>query len=390
MKKWVMLAMVGAVLCDVYAERVRPTVAGVLQSVKGGEVVIRNDAGTLWRARLEPNAVVKWMGSNRTLSSIPTGSKVMLRVTGSMVDKPLKVDLVTDWGSSAQYVATSAPTPYYTKTGEFAGPTGVGGRPDNAPNPGKDKKVGAYAIHGGMPHQNPQEIPNILAPRQQSTGVANVPKGVPGFQPGLTAPPADPNPPLTPSNSAANYPPPAESLPPEAAAQNSMNPGVQPGMYPGMQPGTYPGMQPGTYPGMQPGTYPGMQPGMYPGMQPGMQPGMPPGMQPGMMNPQTTSLDSLLNGGDETGYSQGGPMFPGMGGMAGMGTPVQMQATVLRSDPMTRSLVVQAVGTQMPQHITLGPQVMLPPLREGQMVMINGSSNPQGIIEAQQVTPFGH
>jgi cytochrome c-type biogenesis protein CcmE len=66
-----------------------------------------------------------------------------------------------------------------------------------------------------------------------------------------------------------------------------------------------------------------------------------------------------------------------------------MQATVLRCDPATRSLVVQAVGTQIPQNVVVNPQMMMPMLREGQTVTINGTSNPQGFIEAQQVTPMG-
>lgn len=378
------LAVMASSLAPVEAERVRPTVAGELKSASNGVVVIRTEQGTVWTARLEPNAQVKWMGSNRTLSAIPKGSKVMLRVAGSMTDKPLKVDLVADWGSSSQYVYNNAPAPYYTKEGEFAGPGGVGGRPSNAPTPGKDKKVGAYAIHGGLPHENPQEIPNILAPKDQNPGVARLPKGTPGFQMGPVPPAPQATPYREPApNPSQNYPEPVETRPIEAGLQPNMTPPMNPYMQPGMmQPGM---MQPGM---MQPGM---MQPGM---MQPGMmQPGM---MQPGMMPPgmqSNMSLDSILNSGDgEDGQQmqQGGPMFPGMQpGMVGMGTPVQMQATVLRADPMNRTLVVQAMGTQMPQHVTVSPQVMMPQLREGQMVVISGSSNPQGIIEAQQVTPYG-
>jgi len=66
-----------------------------------------------------------------------------------------------------------------------------------------------------------------------------------------------------------------------------------------------------------------------------------------------------------------------------------MQATVIRCDPATRSLVVQSFGSQIPQNVIVNPQSMMPMLREGQTVMISGSTNPQGFIEAQQVMPMG-
>ena len=82
-------------------------------------------------------------------------------------------------------------------------------------------------------------------------------------------------------------------------------------------------------------------------------------------------------------------MFPGMNSQMSMGQPIQMQATVMRCDPATRTLVVQAMGSQVPQNVVVNPQSMMPMLREGQTVMISGSTNPQGFIEAQQVMPMG-
>lgn len=331
---------------------VRPTVAGVVQSLQGNRVVILTETGTVWTAEFQPNSKCEWQGRTSTLSSVPKGAKVMLRVVGSMADKPLKVDLLTDWGSSSRYVATSAPVPYFTKMGDMVGPGGVGGRAPNAPDPGKPKNVGGYAMNGGFPHQNQEQIPNILAPAQQNPGVAQMPKGTPGFESGPVPPPNGPNP-------SSNPTPPPQQMP------------------------------------LQP---PPPQPSMYdPYNNPAPTNPFSSTMQPGVMNPymvnnynpnQTNGLESLLNSGEEgERQEQGGPMFPNAA--YSMGTPVNMQATVLRCDPATRSLVVQAIGTQIPQNVIVNPQMMMPMLREGQQVTISGTSNPQGFIEAQQVTPLG-
>lgn len=372
------------------ADIVRPTVAGTLESANGNMVVIKSETGTIWRAELQPNSHCEWMGSTRTLGSIPKGSRVMLRVVGSMTDKPLKVDLLSDWGSSSKYVATTAPSPYYTRMGDMVGPGGVGGKPPNAPQVGKTQNVGAFAVNGGFPHQNQEQIPNILAPKSQDPGVASISKGTPGFQMGPVPPP----PSSSQNQSSSRQDQPAAADPYQrqrenyAAQQQQM---MQQGgpMQPGMQ-STYPGAYPA-----QPAN-PAMTPGMnaYNPMmnQPGMNPMMnQPGMNPMMAN-QGTGLESLLNGGDENGNNaqdQGGPMFPGMNNQMSMGQPIQMQATVIRCDAATRSLVVQSFGSQIPQNVIVNPQSMMPMLREGQTVMISGSTNPQGFIEAQQVMPMG-
>ena len=177
--------------CIALADIVRPTVAGTLESASGNQIVIKSETGTMWRAELQPGSHCEWMGRNSTLGSIPKGAKVMLRVVGSMTDKPLKVDLLSDWGSSSKYVATAAPSPYYTKMGDMVGPGGVGGKPPNAPQVGKTQNVGAFAVNGGFPHQNQENIPNILAPKAQDAGVASISKGTPGFQMGPVPPPAN-------------------------------------------------------------------------------------------------------------------------------------------------------------------------------------------------------
>ena len=359
------LILMAALACAGYAvaDIVRPTVSGVVQSCSGNRVVILTETGTVWTAEFQKNSHIEWRGSNSSLSSVPKGAKVMLRVVGSLADKPLKVDLLTDWGSSSKYVATQAPVPYYTRMGDMHGPGGVGGKAPNAPDLGQPKNVGAYAVNGGFPHQQPDQIPNIAAPKEQNPGVAQVSKGTPGFEMG-----------------------------PAPAPQTPSQPGVQQGYDPYYN---NPALNPSMNPAMM---NPSMNPGMNPYMNPGMNSANPYAstMQPGVMNPymtnnynpnQTNGLESLLNGDDPDKPDQGGPMFPGAN-MA-TGTPIQMQATVLRCDPATRSLVVQAFGTQIPQNVVVNPQMMMPMLREGQTVTISGTSNPQGFIEAQQVTPMG-
>jgi hypothetical protein len=369
MKHLRIVTMVGLLSAVSLAQIVQPTVSGVVQSVSGGIVRIRNEeTGTVWTGRLEPNAKME--------TSLTKGKKVAMRIRGGLSEKPLRVDLVTDWGNSSKYVATAAPAPYMTKQGEWVGPGGVGGRPPNAPDPGKTKNVAAYAANGGMPHQNPQGVPNLMAPAAQDPGAAKMSKGTPGFQAAPVAPDA---------------PPPAEPQPGSTGVSNTIYPNGDPNtpVYPGMNPGMnqpYPGM------GMnQP--YPGMNPNMPPGMNQPMPPGLENFNQPNFNNPSANNLESLLNGSEEgaTQEQQGNSMFPGMGGPTAMqgGAPVQMQATVLRSDPATRSMVVMPVGTQTTQNIMLSPQMMLPTLRQGQMVTITGTSNPNGFIEAQQVTPYG-
>lgn len=367
------------------ADIVRPTVAGTLESASGNQIVIKSETGTMWRAELQPGSHCEWMGSNRTLGAIPKGAKVMLRVVGSMTDKPLKVDLLSDWGSSSKYVATAAPSPYYTKMGDMVGPGGVGGKPPNAPQVGKTQNMGAFAVNGGFPHQNQENIPNILAAKAQDPGVASISKGTPGFQMGPVPPPASQQ------NQSSSRPveQPAASDPYQqqreayAAQQQQMMQQGGPQQYP-MQPG----MQ-NTYPNAYP-TMPS-NPAMNPGLN-GANPMMmnQPGMNPYAMNTQTPGLESLINGGDEnSAQDQNGPMFPGMNSQMTMGQPIQMQATVIRCDPATRSLVVQSMGSQIPQNVIVNPQSQMPMLREGQNVMISGTTNPQGFIEAQQVMPMG-
>lgn len=368
------------------ADIVRPTVAGTLESASGNQVVIKSETGTIWRAELQPGSHCEWMGSNRTLGAIPKGAKVMLRVVGSMTDKPLKVDLLSDWGSSSKYVATAAPSPYYTRTGDVVGPGGVSGKPANAPEVGKTRNMGAIAINGGFPHQNEEQIPNILAAKAQDNGVARLNKGTPGFQMGPVPPP----PTMLQNQSRSQVVEQAPAVDNMQQQRDANNAQMQQ-MY--NQQGMQPGMQT-SYPGAFP-TNPA-----NPAMTPGMNAYNPMMNQPGMMNNgmpnngmnfnQSTGLESLINGSDENAtQEQGGPMFPGMNSQMSMGQPIQMQATVMRCDPATRTLVVQAMGSQVPQNVVVNPQSMMPMLREGQTVMISGSTNPQGFIEAQQVMPMG-
>ena len=340
------------------AEAVKPTVSGTLERVSGNQVVLRSELGTIWRGELQPNGRCEWNGSSRSLSSIPKGSKVVMRVIGSLTDKPLKVDLVSDWMNSDRLVAKAAPVPYHTRQGDQVVPGGVAGNAPNAPNLGKAPNVGAYALNGAnpAPYMGPT-VPNITAPAAQDPGRAQLPTGVPGLQVGPAPAPA-------PGPGSAPAPAPQAAGPYPGANPYATNPYSPAPMQPAV-PDAYNGMP--YNPTMA--TYPGMNTN-FPGQ-------------------SSMGLESLLNGSEEGGgdMQQGGPMMP-MNSMS-MGMPVQMQATVLRADPATRSLVVQQMGTQIPQNIVVNPQVMMPALRQGQVVMISGSSSPQGFIEAQQITPLG-
>lgn len=117
------------------AQKVQPTLAGTIQSLNTatGIIVIRMDSGNLKTAHLVPTG--RWASGDPprfvTSGSFPVGKKVMIRLCGPINESPVQIDLVSDWFSSKQYVATAAPAPYMTRIGDFATTGGVGGSPQN-------------------------------------------------------------------------------------------------------------------------------------------------------------------------------------------------------------------------------------------------------------------
>jgi hypothetical protein len=331
-----------------------PTVSGVIEQAGNGILVIRNkQSGKVWRGRLVPNA--------KCTTNLTKGHEVAVRIKGAMNEVPLQFDMVTDWNNSEEIISRTAVAPYFTRMGDTVVNGGVAGKAPGAPDMGKQTNPGAFAVNGAAPHLNPMKVPNLTAPAAQDPGNANMQAGTPGFQSG----PVNPGPTASPTN---------QGGPPQA---------------PGLQPS-----QPGAPLGQDPYANPYANPAMNPyASNPAMNPYQNPAMMNPAMNPANTnlSMNSLLNGDNE----ENNGSAPGLGGPSiyanagfGQGQPVTIQGMVLRSDPRTRTLMIQSMGSQSVQNVILGTQAVMPPVRDGQMVTITGVSTPQGFIEAQQVTPL--
>ena len=131
------------------------TLSGTVESYNPSKriLLIKMSSGKVKRLKLRGDARCEWMGNNCSPASYRKGAKVAARLKGAFNDNPIMVDLVTDWGSSKKYVASTARAPYRTVKGDYAmaGHT-VGGIPDSSPlkkrklyNP---QAVGVMA-HGG-------------------------------------------------------------------------------------------------------------------------------------------------------------------------------------------------------------------------------------------------
>lgn len=134
--------------------RVQSTLSGQLLSVNHRQVRVKDANGRIWVGQLTAGLRVDWRGQNLQPASLTIGQPMMFRLVGAFNAEPRQIDLIADLGSSYKYVAKGAPVPGYTPKGTFAGPNGVGGTPENAPDLGKLPSTGAYSVHGGFPHQN--------------------------------------------------------------------------------------------------------------------------------------------------------------------------------------------------------------------------------------------
>lgn len=147
--------MAVALVAGAAADRVvQPTWSGELVSIQGRTVHVRDLNGHVWAGQLTSNFQVNWQGRKLPLSALKPGQRMMFRLVGDLNVSPRQVDLIADLPSSPQYIAPGAPVPEYTRKGTWAGPSGVGGEPDNGPTLGKLPNTGAYSVHGGFPHQN--------------------------------------------------------------------------------------------------------------------------------------------------------------------------------------------------------------------------------------------
>jgi hypothetical protein len=295
------------------AEPARPMMAGVLKAINPatGMVVIKLQDGRTKTAHLGKKAHYKRLDHNVGFGSFVVGMKVSIRIAGSLNDSPLEADLLTDWMTSGQYVATSAAAPYETRMGDYATTSGVGGN-----NPGM--------VSGQSP--------------ERTIGIMGNGGSIPG---------------------------------PNGSIQTPVNQGNQLTAAAPMLTGATPA---------------GMMNGMTPQQQAQQQM-----MQAQQMEQQVQNGMSAGNMMDPSGEGAAG----GMGGppqMASqqMGSPVNMQATVVSMDLASRTIIVKVANSQMTQTVILSAQAPMPAFQAGQMVAISGFSTPQGVIQANSVVPIGH
>lgn len=134
-----------AMLLSATVALAQPTCSGKLRAVQGDIIKVEDGEGRFWTGQLVPGCQLK--------TPLIPGRTLVYRVRGALGPTRL-VELVGRWEDSATYQSQGVSTPYFTRKGEWAGPGGVGGTPENGPNLGKLRNVPAYAPAGGFPHQN--------------------------------------------------------------------------------------------------------------------------------------------------------------------------------------------------------------------------------------------
>ncbi|MBN9414332.1 MAG: hypothetical protein J0I12_02795 [Candidatus Eremiobacteraeota bacterium] len=144
-----MKALLLLLLCTT-AALANPTFSGVLRGVSGDEICVEDSQGHFWKGQMTVDC--QNLTSNQALQKLK-GHKLVYRVRGDLGSIRM-VELVGLMENSLLYQSLGVSVPYYTREGEWVGPGGVGGRPPNAPHPGKILNVPAYAPNGGFPHQN--------------------------------------------------------------------------------------------------------------------------------------------------------------------------------------------------------------------------------------------
>lgn len=123
----------------------QPTCSGKLRAIHGHTITVEDKAGHSWTGQL-------MTGCRFEVPLVP-GRTFVYRVRGELGPTRL-VELVGSVEDSAAYQTRGVNCPYYTRKGEWAGPGGVGGTPENGPQIGKLRNVPAYAPAGGFPDQN--------------------------------------------------------------------------------------------------------------------------------------------------------------------------------------------------------------------------------------------
>jgi hypothetical protein len=107
------------------------------------------------------------------------------------------------------------------------------------------------------------------------------------------------------------------------------------------------------------------------------------------MDPFAPQMGATSMFGTEEEGSGGGSQAP-QGQMASQqGSPVQLTATVIQCNAGGHMMVVRQEGSQSSLNVMVNPQVNLSGLRQGQKVVLIGTSNPAGYIDATQVVGVG-
>jgi hypothetical protein len=127
----------------------QPTCSGTLDAVKADTIEVIDAGGHRWFGHLSKDF------KNQTGAALASlkGRQLVYRVRGEL-GAWREVELVGNLADSASFQCQGVNQPYYTRRGDFAGPGGVGGTPDNGPNLGKIPNLGGGAAMGAPPHLN--------------------------------------------------------------------------------------------------------------------------------------------------------------------------------------------------------------------------------------------
>src|SRR5690606_4537694 len=87
------------------------TAARAARNPRAGRLQIRRADGVVKTIVLRQGAQFEMYGTRVSPAQFRQGMQVAVRVVGALNDDPLEADLLTDYGSSSQYVATNATSP---------------------------------------------------------------------------------------------------------------------------------------------------------------------------------------------------------------------------------------------------------------------------------------
>lgn len=113
-------------------------------------------------------------------------------------------------------------------------------------------------------------------------------------------------------------------------------------------------------------------------------------MQQMGIDPFTPQMGATsMFGTDEEGAGGGNQAPQGQMAAQQQGSPIQMTATVLQCNPGGHMMVVRQEGSQSSINVMVNAQVNLGGVRQGQKVVVIGTSNPAGYVDANQVVNVG-